>query len=144
MTILDRIESRIERLPWSGCWLWTGAVNHNGYAVFDVGNTQVRVHRFLYEQRYGIIVKPQLDHLCRVRCCVNPDHLEQVTSKENTMRGIGPTSLNAKKTHCPLGHPYDASNTHVRINGYRQCMACRRIAAMQFYWRKKGKVHAQV
>jgi hypothetical protein len=73
--------------PNSGCWLWTGAVSSEGYAVFEVAGKQVRAHRFSYERYRGKIPGDlTIDHLCRVRCCVNPNHLEVVTIQENIRR----------------------------------------------------------
>lgn len=90
-------------------------------------------HRWLYEQVSGepIAEGYEPDHLCRVRNCVNPAHLEPVTRRENVFRGIGnPTVENAGKTHCPQGHPYDEANTYHRAYDHsRQCRACNRERA---------------
>ena len=108
------------------CWLWTGAtVRREGYAIFSYLNRCVSAHRWFYEQEKGLVPKHlTLDHLCRVRHCVNPDHLEIVTRGENVRRGL----KGILTTHCPQGHPYDEANTYwskVRING-RSCRRCHR------------------
>lgn len=92
-------ESKIDK---SGdCWLWTGAVQSRGY-----GNFRSKLaHRVAYEKYVGEIPKGlTLDHLCRNRLCVNPDHLEPVTQYRNNMRGQSPAAKNKQKTHCSNGH----------------------------------------
>ena len=75
----------------SGCWLWIGACERDGYAKIVVNKKRRSAHRYAYELFIGPIPHGlQLDHLCRVRCCVNPAHLEPVTGSENVMRGNGP------------------------------------------------------
>jgi len=66
----------------------------------------------------------QLDHLCRNRACINPNHLEPVTSRENTLRGVGPAARWAKRTHCERGHEFTPDNTLTRPNGSRRCRVC--------------------
>lgn len=108
------------------CWIYTGA-NAGGYGRFYFGDRVVPAHRYAYELLVGPIPEGlQLDHLCRDRACCNPDHLEPVTQRENLRRGIGPAGLNARKTKCPKGHPYDEANTYTHSAGWRQCRACRR------------------
>jgi hypothetical protein len=84
-----------------------------------------QAHRFAWELLRGAIPDGlTLDHLCRNRRCVNPDHLEPVTAVENTMRGQAPHAINARKTHCLRGHAFDEENTYVRSDGARICRAC--------------------
>lgn len=72
----------------NGCWLWSGCVDVGGYAVFSVRRKTKKVHIFTYTQKNGPVpVGLQLDHLCRVRRCINPDHLEVVTNAVNSARG---------------------------------------------------------
>ena len=108
------------------CWLWTAATNY-GYGVIGLGRRQDGIalaHRLLYEHMVGPIPEGLcLDHLCRVRACVNPAHMEVVTLAENKRRGESGPAQNARKTHCPQGHPYDEANTY-RYNGWRQCRTC--------------------
>lgn len=120
--LIDKIEVNDD-----GCWLFTSAVNPNGYGYFSIKGRYYLAHRVVYEWRVGPIPQgKQIDHLCRVRRCVNPDHLEPVTCKENTHRGDGPAGRNARKTHCKRGHPFNEANTHLRLAGGRSCRACRR------------------
>lgn len=121
----DPLERFLEKVSVdaSGCWPWVGALKSNGYGSFrGVDHTVVHAHRFSYELFVGPIPEGlALDHLCRVRHCVNPDHLEPVTARENGRRGL----LGEAKTHCAQGHPYDGDNVYVSPRGWRSCRACR-------------------
>lgn len=95
-----------------------------------------QAHRVAYELFVAEIPEGfDLDHLCRNRGCVNPDHLEPVTRRENLLRGETIPARNARITHCPQGHPYDAENTRIRPCGRRRCAACNREAARR--WRAR-------
>lgn len=118
----------------TGCWLWTGTIGAGGYGRWPHRNN-LTAHRVSYELHRGPIPAGlQIDHLCRVRHCVNPDHLEAVTQAQNARRGAYAT-----KTHCKNGHPYDAENTYIKKDGSRGCRACGREA----YERRRGKVREQ-
>lgn len=113
------------------CWIWTGH-SVNGYGGISLtGSTSTGAHRVSHELFIGPIAKGlHVDHLCRVPLCVNPAHLEAVPPRVNLMRGVGPSAVNATKTHCPQGHPYDAENTYryKRPDGGfgRKCRQCQR------------------
>jgi hypothetical protein len=79
----------------------------------------------------------ELDHLCRNPGCVNPDHLEPVTHKENMLRGFNPSATNARKTHCHKGHFFDAENTYIATTGARRCRTC--LRELQRNWRRRQK-----
>ena len=112
------------------CWDWLGATII-GYGVFGRG-PQKLVHRLSYEIFVGPIPYGlQIDHLCRNRSCLNPDHLEAVTGTENQYRSMSPTGLNARKTHCKRGHPFDERNTRIGKDGSRNCRTCARAAVQR-------------
>ena len=111
------------------CWLWTAGRVWNGYGRFKVAGRHVYAHRFAYELLDGPIPDGlQLDHLCRVRHCVNPAHLELVTNRENSLRGESFSAINAAKTHCPQGHPLTPENLvpSALRRGSRACLICSR------------------
>ena len=110
-----------------GCWLWTGCLTGPGYARYlGAEHRGMLVHRVIYEIFKGKI-KGDLDHLCNVRHCCNPDHLEDVTTAENLRRQVvRGTHKNSKKTHCHKGHKFDNDNTYRYPDGRRKCRACRR------------------
>ena len=134
-----RFMRKVERQPGDGCWLWTGGVS-SGYARFGIGpNTTVNAARWIYEQEVGPIPPGwTIDHLCRVTRCVRPDHLEAVTHRVNILRSEGPAALNARKTHCPQGHPYDDENTMISSQGRRVCRECNRQRCREQYRRSRG------
>lgn len=121
---------RIQFEPMSGCWLWDGSTDSKGYGQFrdPISNKNLRAHRVSYEINKGVIpIGLELDHLCRNRCCVNPDHLEPVTHRINNLRGNSVSANNSKKTNCPNGHAYDLANTRINVDGSRKCKHCDRI-----------------
>jgi hypothetical protein len=124
-TVEERFWQFVFPEPNSGCWLWTGAL-HDGYGQFCIRTGLVRrAHRVCWELMRGPIPDGlQIDHLCRTPSCVNPDHLEPVTPRVNTLRSTSLSALNARKTHCLRGHPLDDANTRV-YRGQRNCRACR-------------------
>lgn len=137
MTDIDRFWRHVKIDPASKCWNWTASVNFDGYPQSIVGsrtdNTRrtVRLSRFFYEYYKKKIAKGmEIDHLCRNRRCVNPDHLEAVTHQENVNRAD--KSLmglhNKNKTHCRNGHAYDDDNTYYTKQGHRQCRICKAAA----------------
>lgn len=125
---------RIYRTP-EGCWQWEGATSE-GYATLRRKGRTYLVHRLVYEEVTGPIPPGrQIDHLCRNRSCLNPAHMEVVTPRENTLRGEGVTAQNARKTHCPRGHPYNEGNTVLRARGGRGCRTCQREWSRRRYQR---------
>lgn len=130
-TALDRFQSKVQKAdgwPPDACWLWLGTKTRTGYGQLSVNRRMVYAHRFSYELANGPIPAGMtLDHLCRVRHCVNPLHLEPCSQWENTRRSpLNHVALNVGKTTCPAGHPYDSENLYVKTNGHRICRVCQR------------------
>lgn len=113
------------------CWIWTGAINaRTGYGNF--GRPQKLPHRISYEVTVGPIPKPlEIDHLCRVRHCVRPEHLEAVTKQVNQLRSESVSAISAAKTACDNGHAFDEANTAF-WNGMRRCRACARARSRDY------------
>ena len=125
-TVFDRkpMKTTLERFrekyyPTSSCWFWKGHITRDGYGWFRFdGGT--KAHRFSYQYFNGAIPKGlTIDHLCRIRHCVNPFHLRAIKNKENVLAGIAPT----KKTKCKRGHDLVSANVQI----YRGSRHCRRI-----------------
>ena len=113
------------------CWERQGYRTDGGYTTISL--IRDGIQRCLYAHRvsYEFFVGPipdgmEVDHLCRNRACVNPEHFEIVTSAVNTLRGFGPTAENARRTHCKQGHTYDDLNTYFDKRGRRYCRECKR------------------
>lgn len=110
-----------------GCWLWTGALNRSGYGYVRRRPNQFLAHRYAYELVIGPIPDGMtLDHLCAVRNCVNPAHLEPVTLHENIIRSDGPAGRHARATECASGHVFTPGNTRTDARGWRVCVSCKR------------------
>ena len=135
----DRLLGGLVIDPSSGCLLWQGAPDQDGYGHIRLNGKQVRVHRVMFEMFVGPIppgVEP--DHLCRIRHCAAPAHLELVTHKENMLRGLGVGSTNAAKTHCDHGHEFTEANTYIMPSGGRDCRACIRDRVSRYKARRKA------
>lgn len=125
----------------SGCWEWQGSRNHGGYARMTFrGNSNTRVHRIMYEVFKGKIPYTiVINHKCRVRHCINPDHLELKTIGENVLMGETLPAKQLLRTHCPRGHEYNEENTYITKVGGRDCRPCGREQAREYRRRRSGK-----
>lgn len=125
--------------PNTGCWLWLmgGCL---GYGRIRMGGVQIGAHRISYEAFIGPIPDGlEIDHLCRVRSCVNPAHLEPVTQAVNTARGNSPTAIWARESRCKRGHPLAGDNIARNAGGRRLCRTCRNARDR----RRMGAIRAQ-
>lgn len=114
----------------SGCWLWGGCQNGTGYGQFRLNDSNRLTHRIVYELNYGAIPNGlEIDHLCRVRACCNPTHLEAVDHRTNALRGVGISAIYAARTHCKQGHILGGENT-LPYRG-RSCRVCAKAAMQQ-------------
>jgi hypothetical protein len=111
----------------SGCWLWVAFLSKGGYGRFQLRDkVPVQAHVFSYEEIIGPVPKGlQLDHLCRTRNCVNPDHLEPVTPLINVGRGMSPGAIAQRTDMCSKGHPYVEGSYKSNSQGWRVCLVCR-------------------
>lgn len=149
--LTDRFKAKI-RVDKNGCWIWIGRLNHDGYGCFDgLEHISTFAHRLSFIAKYGSIPpKKELDHVCRMRRCVNPEHLEAVTHHENVKRGLLGSATKRRqisKMKCPKGHSYTGDNLYVEPRCYsangvkrkspsRHCKTCRR-ERQRLYERKK-------
>ena len=137
---IDRFAAKVA-LTDAGCIEWLAGLDKDGYGKFHRGGIgagrSARAHRWSYEYHRGPIPDGlHLDHLCRNHSCVNPDHLEPVTCRENLMRGDTPAARQVARTHCPLGHPYFGDNLSMR-GSERRCRECGRIANRKWQQRQR-------
>lgn len=122
MNASDRKRAASKVVVVGSCWIWGGSVGSNGYGNFWVGGTAKSAHRVFYEWASGPIPEGlQIDHLCKNKLCVKPEHLEAVTPRENCMRSEGMGAINARKPGCSCGRPYDRTTKL----GARWCSVCR-------------------
>lgn len=130
-TAIERLWSRIRYDQVTGCWINTGSDNGRGYCQIRIDGRKVPAHRFSFET-YREPIPPELetDHLCRVRRCMNPWHMEPVTHRINVLRSDGIAAREARKTHCLRGHEFTSSN--IRFEGRkRKCRTCERLRAQE-------------
>jgi len=119
----------------NGCLEWEGCCSAWGYGQANVDGVIVYIHKWLWELVHGPVPAGwEVDHLCRNRRCGNVLHLEAVPKAVNTLRGVGQSALHAKKTHCPLGHPYDVIVVRARGRSTRRCKRCEQVRSQ---WRDR-------
>lgn len=142
-----RLDAMISEVPEAGCWIWLGGLDRDGYGKTKVSGRSLRAPRLFYEIHRGPIPGGlELDHLCRTPLCVNPWHLEPVTTAENIRRAVPFRArlsrevndlrrqrlrhrYSVSKENCSKGHAYNEANTRRRPNGTRVCRTCHREAA---------------
>lgn len=129
MVLPERFLNKFKVDETSGCWLWFGSRNRKNYGVIKLERQRrnAMAHRFCYEALVGPIPEGmQLDHLCRTPNCVNPNHLEVVSNRENVLRGSTIPAAYAKRTSCKNGHPFIGDNFYIKNNA-RICRLCTRV-----------------
>jgi hypothetical protein len=142
--VQDRLERHSVAIPFAGCIVWTGAVDKLGYGRIGMQGKSKLAHRISYQHYVGEIpVGLELDHLCRNPSCINPNHLEPVTRKVNTDRGLCAETHRkrfAAMTHCKRGHEFTVENTYFHpTHNRRQCKICGIEASKRFKEKSCGK-----
>lgn len=117
------------------CLIWTGKLTHDGYGQRSWRGKSAYVHVIAYELAHGPVPGGmELDHQCNRRACFETAHLKTVTHRANVLRStVALPAVNARKTHCPQGHPYSPENTWRSKTGARQCLTCCRRRAKARY-----------
>lgn len=136
--VFTALDPRIQTIPEAGCWIWMGAVGTGGYGYVygHKSRSASRAHRVFWERQRGPIPEGlYLDHVCRNRLCVNPDHLRAVTPRVNALENSTCVSaLNARKKECPFCGGVFTKNPA----GRRECIPCRRSRSLAHYHATKG------
>lgn len=141
-SLLNRLLAKIQFTE--SCWLWTACKSRLGYGRIRMRGKLLSAHRVLYEICNGSIpAELEMDHLCRVRHCVNPDHLEPVTHRVNVKRSDHSTHRNRVKTHCLRGHPFSEDNLYFD-RGARLCRTCILAKRRRYYQEHGAEVRARV
>lgn len=127
--VIFKILSNVSVDKESGCWNWNKSKNQKGYGHIKVKEKGLKPHRIVFAEFNGEIKEGYvIDHICKNRACCNPDHLRQVTLKENTLENSNSLqAINAKKTHCIRGHAFSVENTYINNSKEgikRQCIRC--------------------
>lgn len=144
MSLMERFWDKVNPEPMSGCWLWSGGCTPKGYGVFWGDRGREYAYRFAYRILVAEFSEEQIDHKCSNPYCVNPDHLEPVSGRENLSRtrergrGFVPPPTHGHETHCPKGHPYSGDNLYIRPNGKRECRECLRDQQRRRTRRRNG------
>lgn len=139
---MERFWSKVDK---SGvCWNWTASKKYKNYGQFWYKGRNDFAHRVSYELCKGVIPDGlQIDHLCRNPSCVNPDHLEAVTQKENILRGVGLSAQRARQTHCKNGHPLSGDNLRRDKKFRRICKTCARKTSRVVWMKNKDRLNAE-
>lgn len=141
--LIERLMERVDKRGPLGCWPWLSTRNSEGYGMFTLQVEGRRVsrpaHRLVWTELVGEIPADKvLDHICRVRHCVRPEHLEIVTFRANVLRGVGPTAQNARRSECVNGHQLTPANLYLTREGHRHCRTCALRRAAEHKQRRRG------
>lgn len=141
----EYIMNRVEIIPFSGCWIWMRSLDRYGYGGSVLRGEYRIIHRLSYELFVGKIpVGLTLDHLCRVRCCVNPYHLEPVSQAENKRRAHDFERLHSIDTHCHSGHERNKENKYVAKDGSIACRICNNNSSKKYHERKRREANVPI
>lgn len=140
---IQEFERRIERLPFSGCWIWMKSLRY-GYGQVWIRPNIMQAHRLAYQLYVGLIPEGlQVLHKCDIKCCVNPDHVYLGTDADNTrdklQRGTF-SYFNSLQTHCKRGHPLSGENLYLCPDGRRQCRSCRSTTRRLWKLQQAGRI----
>jgi len=130
----DRFWMSVKKGGPEECWIWKKSLDVGGYGVFWVGDKHMKAHRYSWQLVHGP-VDPTLclDHLCRVRSCVNPAHLEPVTNRINVLRGVSIVAKVASSDKCMKGHSLSDDNCRITPKGHRLCRICEKERKYKYY-----------
>lgn len=135
---LERFWAKVKKT--NSCWLWMGAHDSDGYGNFRFNGKNIKPHRFSYELVNGVIKGGLVvDHRCRVRECVNPQHMRVVSQGENILCGKSPSAINKRKTKCIRGHKLSRGNFYYDSKGSRVCRKCIIIRNKKYESTKKKR-----
>ncbi len=126
-SVSDRFDTQYVPEPNTGCWLWTGSLDAKGYGhIHIMVRGAALAHRVSWERHRGPIPDGMvIDHLCRVRSCVNPDHLRVVTPRVNVLENsLSLPAMQVRRNACKYGHPYEGANVAFTKHGARRCKVC--------------------
>lgn len=138
MTLAERFWSKVDKT--ADCWAWTASLGSHGYGQFYLDGRPQGAHRVAWLLTNGLVPEgKELDHLCRNRACVRPEHLEAVPRRVNFLRGEHPTAVAVRNGTCVKGHPVSVENTYVKpSDGRRECRVCRRENERRRYHAKRA------
>lgn len=135
MSIAERLDRMSIPEPMSGCTVWLGTRNRDGYGMVEHEGKTQSAHRVAWVSQHGPIPAGlEIDHRCKLRCCINTDHMRLATRRENTRNSGAVSALAAQRVACPQGHPYDGVN----YRGARICRQCARAANERYEQRQRS------